>query len=308
MAYDLIIVGGSASAVAAGIYAARRKLNFIIITKEFGGEVVMSGEIENYPGYPKTSGIELSEKFKEHLASQRVVPETGVLVKNISKKKNLFILETDKKGKPATYEARSVIIATGVRPRQLGVPGEEEFRGKGVSYCTVCDGPLFRNKIVATVGGGNSALESALMLSPIASKVYLLVINPEFKGETTLIDKVKADQNIEIIYNAETVKIYGERVVTALEYKVKDSPETKKLEVGGIFVHVGNIPNSQMVDLVEKNKFNEIIVDRLGKTNIDGIFAAGDVTDSPYKQIAIATGMGVTAALSSVSYLNNLKE
>jgi len=305
MVYELIIVGGSASAVAAGIYAARRKLNFIIISKDFGGEVANSGEIENYPGFVKTTGIELSEKFKKHLASHNVFPETGIEVKNIKQENNRFILEADKIGKAVVYEAKSVIIATGERPRQLGIPGEEKFRGKGVSYCTVCDGPLFRNKIVATIGGGNSALESVLMLSQIASKVYLITINSELAGENTLIDKVKADKKIEIICNVNTKKIIGEQLGGGLEYKEKESSQTKRLKVDGIFVHIGHLPNSQMVDLTEKNKFGEIIVDRLGQTNIGGLFAAGDVTDIPYKQIAIATGMGVTAALSAVSYLNS---
>jgi len=308
MIYDLIIIGASAAATAAGIYAARRRLNFIIVSKDIGGEVATSGEVENYPGFAKTSGIELSEKFKEHLAENQVIPETVVDVKNIKKEETKFILEAEKDNKPVTYEAKSVIIATGVKPRKLNIPGEEEFEGKGVSYCTVCDGPLFKEKIVATIGGGSSALESALMLSQIATKVYLITVNPEMKGETTLIEKTKAADNVEIVTNTKTTKIIGEQTVTGLEYQNKDNQETKNLKVDGIFVHIGMIPNSQMADLAEKNKFREIVVDRLGKTNIEGLFAAGDVTDTPYKQIAIATGMGTTAALSVVDYLNKLKE
>lgn len=308
MIYDLIVIGGSAAATAAGVYAARRKLNFIIISKDFGGEVATSGEVENYPGYAKTTGIELSEKFKEHLASYDVVPETGVEAKAVNKDGEKFVIEADKVGTPTTYEAKSVIIATGVEPRKLGVPGEKEYRGKGVSYCTVCDGPLFKDKVVATIGGANSALESALMMAQIASRVYLITINSELGGETTLIDKVKADEKIEVIYNTDTKKVMGKQLVTGLEYQNKATQKTKQLEVGGIFVHIGNIPNSKMVESVKKNKFGEIIIDRLGQTNIEGLFAAGDVTDTPYKQIAIATGMGVTAALSAVSYLNHLKE
>lgn len=308
MIYDLIIIGGSASAVAAGIYAARRKLNFIIVSKDIGGEVVNSGEIENYPGFIKTNGIELSEKFKEHLASYEIVPETAVIVKNIKKEGKRFILQAEKDDKPLIYKAKSVIIATGTKPKKLNIPGGKELEGKGISYCTVCDGPLFKEKIVAIIGGGNSALESALMMSKMATKVYLITINPELSGETTLIKKVKAAKNVEIITNTETAKILGEQFVTGLEYKKKDTQEIKNLKVDGIFVHIGMIPNSQMADLVLKNKFGEIIVDRLGKTNLEGLFAAGDVTDIPYKQIAIATGMGVTAALSVVDYLNRLKE
>lgn len=308
MIYDLIIIGGSAAATAAGIYAARRKLNFIVVSKDIGGEVATSGEVENYPGFIKTNGIELSEKFKEHLASYQVIPDTVVEVKNIKKEGNKFILEAKKDEKPQTYQAKSVIIATGVKPRKLRVPGEKEYEGKGVSYCTVCDGPLYQKKITTTIGGGNSALESALMMSQIATKVYLVTINSEMVGENTLMEKAKAADNIEIITNAETTKILGEQFVTGLEYQDKNSKETKKLVTSGIFIHIGMIPNSQMANAVEKNEFKEIVVDQVGKTNIEGLFAAGDVTNIPYKQIAIATGMGVSAALAAVDYLNRLKE
>ncbi|MBU2235443.1 FAD-dependent oxidoreductase [Patescibacteria group bacterium] len=307
MVYDLIIIGASAAGIASGIYAARRNLNFIVISKDVGGEVAKSGEVWNYPGYPKTDGIALSEKFKEHLLSNDVTPETVVTVRGLKKDGDKFHIEADKNGEAITYEAKSVIVATGVEPRHLGIPGEDEFRGKGVTYCTTCDGPLFRGKIVATVGGGNSALESALMLSEIGSKVYLINRNEEMAGETVLIDKVMAAKNIELVTNAETSEIRGEQFVSGLKYKDKSSGEEKELEVQGVFVHIGNIPNSGMFDIVEKNKFGEIMVDRLGKTNVEGLFAAGDVTDIPYKQIAIATGMGVVAVLSAVNYLNNLK-
>ena len=305
MVYDLIIIGASAAGITSGIYAARRNLNFLIISKDVGGEVAQSGEVKNYPGFSEINGIELSEKFKEHLLSNDVVPETVVDLRGIKKEENKFYIEADKNGELITYETKSIIVATGAEPRHLGIPGEDEYRGKGVTYCTTCDGPLFRDKVVATVGGGNSALESALMLSEIGSKVYLVSRGEEMKGETVLIDKVKATKNIELITNAETTEIVGEQMVGGLKYKDKNSGEEKELEVQGIFVHIGNIPNSEMIDIVEKNKFGEIIVDRLGKTNIEGLFAAGDVTDIIYKQIAIATGMGVIAALSVVNYLNN---
>jgi NADH-dependent peroxiredoxin subunit F len=307
MVYDLIIVGASAAGIASGIYAARRNLNFLVVSQDIGGEVAKSGEVRNYPGFPKTDGIELSEKFKEHLLSNNVTPETMVSVKSVKKDGELFGIESEKNGEAITYETKSIIVATGVEPRHLGIPGEDEFRGKGVTYCTTCDGPLFRDKIVATVGGGNSALESALMLSEIASKVYLVNRNEEMKGETVLIDKVVAAKNIELITNAETTEIIGEQMVNGLKYKDKSTEEEKNLEVQGVFVHIGSIPNSGMIDIVEKNKFGEIIVDRIGKTSVEGIFAAGDVTDIPYKQITIATGMGAVAALSVVNYLDNLK-
>lgn len=307
MIYDLVIIGASAAGISAGIYAARRNLNLLIISKDIGGEVARSGEVWNYPGYPETDGYALSEKFKEHIISNNVTPETVVTVKSVKKENGVFYINASKDGSDIVYEAKSVIVATGVEPRHLGIPGEEDFRGKGVTYCTTCDGPLFRNKTVATIGGGNSALESALMLSGIATKVYLINRNDAMSGETVLIDKVMASKNIELITNAETSQIVGDQVVQKLKYKDRQSGEEKEIAVQGVFVHIGNVPNSGMIDLVEKNKFGEIIVDRLGKTSVEGIFAAGDVTDIPYKQIAIATGMGVVAALSVVGYLNKLK-
>lgn len=308
MLYDLIIIGGSAAAAAAGIYAARRRLNFKIIAKDFGGEVALSGEIENYPGFIKTNGVELSQKFKEHLAHYQVVPEIGIFVKNIKQEGNKFILEAVKEDQSIAYETKSVIIATGVKPRKLNIPGEKEHEGKGVSYCTVCDGPLYQKKLVATIGGGNSALESALMLSKIATKVFLVTINPEMKGENTLIEKVKATKNIELVTNAVTTKIVGAEFVTGLEYQDKNANQAKQIEVNGVFIHVGMIPNSQLVPQVEKNDFGEIIVDQAGRTSVAGLFAAGDVTNIPYKQIGIASGMGIAATLAAVDYLNRLKE
>ncbi|MFA6391547.1 MAG: FAD-dependent oxidoreductase [Patescibacteria group bacterium] len=307
MIYDLIIIGASAAGISAGIYSARRNLNFLIISKDIGGEVARSGEVWNYPGYPQTDGVALSEKFKEHILLNNITPETVVTVKGVRKEDGKFYVDASKNGSDITYETKSVIVATGVEPRHLGIPGEEDFRGKGVTYCTTCDGPLFRNKVVATIGGGNSALESALMLSEIATKVYLVNRNEAMSGEGVLIDKVMAAKNIELITNAETTEIIGEQIVKTLKYKDRKTDEEKELAVQGIFVHIGNIPNSGMIDIVEKNKFGEIMVDRLGKTNVAGIFAAGDVTDIPYKQIAIATGMGVVASLSVVDYLNKLK-
>jgi len=322
--YDLIIVGGSAAATSAGIYAVRRGLNFKIITKEFGGEVATSGEIRNWPGIPQTNGIDLSQQFKDHLKSYNVKPEEGIEVKGISKQKDgLFCIATvrggvgfpreDKLTQDSSeiplcdYCAKAVIVATGIRPRRLNIFGEDIFRNKGVSYCTTCDGPIFSGKIVATIGGGNSALESALMLSDIAQKVYVINKNPIFKGEQVLIDNLLKKQNVQIIYNALTQEIFGEQFVKGLKYTDTDSKENK-LNIDGAFVHIGQIPNSGIVsEEVEKNKFGEIKVNANCETNIPGLYAAGDVTDVSFKQIVIASGQGCIAALSAVQYLNRLK-
>jgi len=300
--YDLIIVGGSAAAATAGIYAARRKLKFKIISKDFGGEVSTSGEIGNWPGMSETNGIELAEKFKEHLKFYKADMEEGVEVVSIKKQEENFLINT----KSGDYNANAVIVATGVHPKSLNIPGEKEFRNKGVSYCTTCDGPIFKDKTVATIGGGNSALESALMLADIAAKVYVINKNPEFKGDQILIENLKKKQNVEVIYNAHTAEIFGDKFVTGFKYTDNDGKEGE-LKIDGAFIHIGMVPNSNIApENVEKNNFGEIIVNQNCETNIPGLYAAGDVTNVPFKQIVIAAGQGCIAALSAVQYLNRL--
>lgn len=311
---DFVVIGGSAAATTAGIYAARRGLKFKIISKDFGGEVATSGEIGNWPGDGTTDGIALADKFRKHLEQYKVDMEEGVEVESVNKKEGgIFVIKT---ADGEEYYANAVIIATGVHPRPLNIPGEKEFRNKGVSYCTTCDGPLFGGKVVATIGGGNSALESGLMLADIAAKVYLLNKNPQFKGDNVLIENLKKKQNIEIIYNAGTTEIFGDQFVTGLKYtitptpeRVGESTEASALKVDGIFIHIGMIPNSGIVpDGVEKNQFGEIKVNTNCETNIPGLYAAGDVTDVPFKQIVIAAGQGCIATLSAVQYLNKLQK
>lgn len=319
--FDLIIIGGSAAATSAGVYAARRGLKVKILTKEFGGEVATSGEVENWPGAVHTDGLTLSAQFKAHLAANNVIPEEGIEVRSVIRQADgLFCISVNKDGETMAadkmedvdmegapkcdYDAKAVIIATGVHPKRLGVPGEEEFRNKGVTYCTTCDGPLFTDKVTAVIGGGNSALESGLMLSDIAAKVYVLNKNSQFKGEQVLLDKLKAKPNVEIIYQAQTSEIKGEQFVTSVVYTDKVGVR-QELKTDGVFIHVGMVPNSKIVpEEVEKNKFGEIVVDVNCATNVPGLFAAGDVTNVPFNQIVIAAGQGCIAALSAVQYLN----
>ena len=315
---DLIIIGSSAAGASAGVYAARRNLNFKIITLDTGGEVALSGEVGNFPGWGETDGIAISEKFVEHLKIYKVEPETDIKVVSIetipsvaegssSKSGQYFKITGEKTGEQVSFEAKTVIVTTGVQPRQLGVPGEEKYRGKGVTYCTTCDGPLFRDKVVATIGGGNSGLESALMMNDIATKVYLINLYGDFsKGEPILVDKVKQSDKIEIIYEAKTTEIFGEDFVKGLKYKDSKDQE-HSLGVEGIFVHIGMIPNNDFLPAdIDKDQFGQIKIDLVGATNIPGFFAAGDVTNIPYKQIAIASGQGVSAVLTAVDYLNKL--
>lgn len=319
--YDLIIIGGSAAATAAGVYAARRGLNFKIITKDFGGEVATSGVIDNWPGVIHTDGLSLSDQFKAHLKANGVEPEEGVEVRSIVKQSDgLFCVSVNKDGEimaadktqpvdtenaPACdFDAKAIIVSTGVHPRLLGVPGEKEFRNKGVTYCTTCDGPLFQGKVTTVIGGGNSALEAALMLADIASQVYVINKNPQFKGEKVLIDNLASKKNVQVIYSAMTTEIVGEQFVTAVRYTDKDG-KSQELKTDGAFIHIGQIPNSFPVPAeVAKTPTGEIIVDANMATNVPGLFAAGDVTNVPFKQIVIAAGQGCIAALSAVQYLN----
>ena len=303
---DLIIIGGSAAATTAGIYAARRGLKFKIISKNFGGEVATSGEIGNWPGDGMTDGIALADKFRRHLEQYNVDLEEGIEVESVQKDEGGTFLIKVKNSR--NYNAKTVIIATGVHPRPLNVSGEQEFRNKGVSYCSTCDMPLFPGKIVATIGGGNSALESGLMGADIASKVYVINKNPEFKGDKVLIDNLKKKQNVEIIYNAGTTEILGQQFVTGLKYK-DNSPagegNERELKIDGAFIHIGMVPNSNVTPgNVKKNDFGEIVVNQNCETNMPGLYAAGDVTNVPFKQIVIAAGQGCIATLSAVQYLN----
>ncbi|MBI4117148.1 MAG: FAD-dependent oxidoreductase [Parcubacteria group bacterium] len=302
--YDLIIIGGSAAATAAGIYAARRNLKFKIISKDFGGEVATSGEIGNWPGVNHTDGIALADQFKKHLKFYKADMEEGIEVEKVIRQNDGSFRVMAKTGE---YATKAVIIATGVHPRELNVPGEKELRNKGVSYCTVCDGPLFPGKVVATIGGGNSVLESGIMLADIAGKVYVINKNPAFKGDQILIDNLLKKKNVEVIYNAKAAEILGDGFVSGLKYKDQAGNE-QELKVDGIFIHIGMVPNSGLTpEGVEKNNFGEIVVSKNCETGIPGLFAAGDVTDVPFKQIVIAAGQGTCALLSAVQYLNRQK-
>lgn len=309
--YDLIIIGASAAGLPAAVYASRRRLNFKVISDDFGGEMALSGDIENWPGITHITGVDLTEKFREQIKANDIEVEEGIRVEKIEKDSEGFVITGEKNGTAIEEKAKAVIVTTGVHPLELGIEGEKKFRNKGLSYCTVCDGPLFSNKIVAVIGGANSALESVIMMSEIAKKVYLLTINPELEGDNVLQEKVSKDltnKNVEIIYNAYTQKILGDSFVSEIEFKEGKDGQIKKINVEGVFVHIGMTPNSDFLPVeVEKNEFGEIRTDKIGKTNIPGLYAAGDVTDIPYNQLVIAAGQGVTAVLSVVDYLNKLK-
>lgn len=305
---DLIIVGGSAAATSAAIYAARRVLQFRIVSEDWGGEVATSGEIGNWPGIPETNGIELAENFRKHVDFYGVDIQLGVRVNALRKIGDVFQLDVQTAKGTEILEAKTVIVTTGVHPRHLNIPGEKEWYGKGVTYCTTCDGPLYKGKNVVTIGGGNSAMESALMLADIARHVTIVNINKEFIGEMILLEKLKTKSNVDMIFEADTQRIEGATAVQRIVYKDIPGGDEHTLETQGVFVHIGMIPNSGLVPPeVKKNAFGEIEVNIKSETSLPGLFAAGDVTNVPYKQIAIAAGQGVCAALAAIDYLNKLR-
>ncbi|MBI5728940.1 MAG: FAD-dependent oxidoreductase [Candidatus Magasanikbacteria bacterium] len=308
---DLVIIGGSAASCSAAIYATRRQLNFRMITQNIGGEVALSGVVNNWPGIIDIQGFELADQFAKHVRSYGVKIEEGWYVENIVPTKNYqVVVAKNPAGKVEKLQTKAVIIGTGIHPKKLSVPSEERLDHKGVTSCTVCDGPLYKGKVTVTVGSGNSALESALMLAEIAKPAYIISKFPDTpetqggfpKGEKILIDKLKAHKNIKIIYAAKTLEITGDKKVEGIKYQ--DAIGVHTLAVDGVMVHVGAIPNSGFAGPVAKNKQGEIFVDTKCHTTVPGIFAAGDVTDIPHKQIVIAAGQGVIAALEAIGYIN----
>lgn len=298
--YDLIIIGSGPAGMTAGIYAVRRKMKTLIIGKEVGGQMVWANEIENYPGFSKIKSYELINKMKQQVVDFGVEMKDAE-VKNIEKtSEGYFLLHTSRD----VFEAKAVIIALGLSPRRLAVPGEIEFNGKGVSYCANCDGPFFRNKAVAVVGGGNSALDAAEMLSKIASKVYLIHHNGEFKCFDTLLGEVKSRSNIEILMHTEVKNIIGSDKVEKILVSNNETKQEKEIALDGVFIEVGRIASTDLVaEYVDRNDKHQIIINSKCETKTPGLYAAGDVTDCEFKQITVATGQATIAALSAYQYL-----
>lgn len=302
MIFDLIIVGGGPAGITAGIYAARQKLNTLLITKGFGGQMARKAvPIENYPGFETISGLELMQKFETHLRKHKIDIEIDS-VKEIKKEGKEFSVSTAAKKQ---FKAKTVIIASGADPRPLEVPGEKEFIGRGVSYCVACDAPLYADKRVAVIGGGTAGFEAAIALSGWVKKIYILEASPDVRAEESIREKSKKTGKIEIITSAALKKIQGDNFVKSVVYQDLKSKKIITLEVEGMFVEIGSQPATSFVkDLVDFNEKDEIIVDpNTGATKTPGLFAAGDVDDSSYKQVVISAGEGAKAAISVSTYL-----
>ena len=304
--YDLIIIGGGPAAVTAGIYAARKQLNTLVVSKNFKGQVQWAVSVKNYPGFKDIAGLELAKKFEAHLREQEIEIITDEVVK-IKKEYQLFELITKKE---KTYMASSIIIATGCDPRPLEVSGEKEFLGQGVTYCTICDAPLFRDKTVAIIGGGNAGMIGAMEIAKYAEKVYLLEFQPKLSADELEQERVRQDNKIEILTSVALKSIEGKNLVEKIIYEDLKSKTKKTLKVSGVFVSVGTQPATSFIkDFVDFNEKDEIIVDpKTCETKTPGLFAAGDVTDVKFNQIVIATSEGAKAALSVYEYLRNIKQ
>jgi thioredoxin-disulfide reductase len=306
MDYDLIIVGGGPAGVAAGIYAARKKLKSFLITDSIGGQGVVSRDIQNFVGVKSISGLNFAKSLKEHLeANKETEFIEGDLVTEIKKETKGFKVLTQKR---KIFHSKSVLIASGSRRKKINIPGEKDFDGRGVFYCSICDAPLMKNKVVAVIGGGNSGFEAVLDLMPYASKIYILEYTDNLAADQITQDKVKKSEKVEIITMAEVKEICGDQFVKSLKYQDRRTGKIKELNLKGVFVSVGYSPNSEIVkNLVLLNKNDEIVVNhKTQETSVKGIWAAGDVTDGVYRQMNIAVGDAIKAALNIDNYLFTL--
>ena len=301
MRYDSIIIGGGPAGMAAAVYFARQRLKFALVTEMIGGQALLSADVENYLGFHLLDGMKLVEKFREHLNDYREAFDLleGDRIASIGVIPGGFTVETSKK---KTLETRTILIATGEKHRELGIPGEKAFYGRGVTYCATCDAPLYGGKDVVVIGGGNSAMEAALFLEKYAKSVSVMTVNEALAGDAVMKKSVERSEVIRVIGLAKATKIVGDDFVTGLEYETTDGKRTL-LHVQGVFVEVGLVPVCDFTELVKKNKKGEIEVTIHNETNIPGIWAAGDVTNVTEKQVAVAVGEGSKASLSVIKWL-----
>ncbi|MED3824048.1 alkyl hydroperoxide reductase subunit F [Priestia flexa] len=298
--YDVLVVGGGPAGASAAIYAARKGIRTGIVAERFGGQVMDTMGIENFISVKKTEGPKLVASLEEHVKDYGIDVMNLVRARSL-KKKDLVELELDN---GAVLKSKTVILSTGARWRNVGVPGEAEFKNKGVAYCPHCDGPLFEGKRVAVIGGGNSGAEAAIDLAGIVNHVTVFEYMPELKADAVLQERLNSLPNVTVVKNAQTKEITGTDKVNGITYIDRETEEEKHVELEGVFVQIGLVPNTDWLgDDVERTRMGEIVVDKHGATNIPGVFAAGDCTDSAYKQIIISMGSGATAALGAFDYL-----
>lgn len=299
--FDVLVVGGGPSGASAAIYAARKGIRTGIVAERFGGQILDTNGIENFISVKYTEGPQLAANLEAHVREYDVDIMNLQRVKRLEKKDRLIEVELENGG---ILKSKTVILSTGARWRDIGVPGEKEFKTRGVAYCPHCDGPLFAGKDVAVIGGGNSGIEAAIDLAGVVRHVTVLEFNSVLKADQVLQDRLYSLPNVTVITNAQTKEITGTDKVNGLTYIDRENGEEHHIALAGVFVQIGLVPNTDFLEgTVERNRMGEIIVDKRGATNVPGIFAAGDCTDSAYKQIIISMGSGATAALGAFDYL-----
>jgi len=298
--FDMIILGGGPTALGCAIYAARFAMDVLVIGKVYGGLITTTHIVENYPGITSVSGTQLMEMFREHINSLNVQYISDE-IRSIEKVDNYFVL----KSYFGKFKALTVLLATGSERKKLGIPGEEDFTGRGVSYCATCDGPFFTDKVLAVIGGSDSAAKEALFLAQHAKKVYIIYRREEIRAEPINKKRVYENEKIEIINNTNIVEIKGDE--KGVKSVIFDNG--REFEVDGVFIEIGSNPNSILAKRIgiERNNKGEIIITRKSETNIQGIYAAGDVADSPFKQAITGVSEGVIAAYSAFDYLKEKK-
>lgn len=307
MLYDLIIIGAGPAGMTAGVYAARKKLKTLIVSRDIGGQAAWSSDIENYLGFSMVTGPELVKKFEDHLEEFKEDVDLRVVVsgvKKISKSGQIFNIDL---GNGEKEQARSVIIAGGKMPRKLGVAGEDEFLNRGVTYCAWCDGPLFKGKDVAIIGGGNAAIDAALNINKLVNQIYIINIAPKLTVDLVMAEKITSSPHIRVMNSTEVVAIEGDRMVQSVRIKSHEGLQ-KDIPVSGVFIEVGSVPATDYLKgLVKLNTAGEILIDEYNSTSIPGIYAAGDITDVVEKQIITAAGEGAKAAIQASIYLAKQK-
>lgn len=299
--YDLIVIGAGPGGSNAALYAKRKGLDVLLVTKKLGGQMIDSNTIENYLGTLTITGINLNNKFIDHLNNINLPILDDTTVTKISKNNELFHIKLSNN---STLKAKTLIIATGTSPKKLNVEGESLFSGKGIAYCAICDGPLYKGKNVLVAGDKNPALEIAFDLAKIANSVTVVSFNKTFAGDKTLVDKLKSLGNVNFLLNTTIKEFIGKEKLESVSVFNNNTKIDTTLKIDGAFIHIGYNPNSDLAkDLVEINSKNEIVVNNLQETSLEGLYAVGDVTNSPYKQIIIAASQGATAALRANEYI-----
>lgn len=298
--FDVLVIGGGPAGASAAVYTARKGVRTGVVAERIGGQILDTQSIENFISVKKTDGSKLAVNLEEHMKEYDVKIIKGSKVESISKKELFEVVLANKK----VLKAKTIILATGASWRNLNVPGEANYKNKGVAYCPHCDGPLFKGKPIAVVGGGNSGIEAAIDLAGTSSHVTVLEFLPELKADKVLQDSLYSLPNVTVHKNVQVMEIKGADKVNGLVYKERDTNVEKQIDLQGVFVQIGLVPATAFLgDFVEKNRFGEIIIDERGKTNVPGVFAAGDCSTVPYKQIIVSMGSGAIAALSAFDYL-----